>query len=336
MKGRVALALAVLLAGCEAEPEAASAEPVEAGAAAEIDPALLRELLGESLQIEGDRIRADGMLIRLAFDPLIRQTGPVSVQLVQGQGYRLSGIADGSPLWLLGLRDGDVLTGVDKQAIIGREHELRSTYESRPSQVELTFMRGTEAHTVNLRIAVGSAWRSRGADPLDTPPLRPPLPATTSAEPTVDVASGLRCVAGDSDDQIGRCELLRETLDALRNAPETLMRQARVVPSTREGESVGFKLYGIRVNSLPHVLGIKNGDLLEGINGRELGSLEAAMATFEALATETKLTVAIERKGQDMTLEIEIVDKLSGPPASLRGDSERNTSPDLRDPFAGR
>lgn len=142
MKARAGLVLGLLLAGCESQQAEVNDAPASASEVeVEVDPVLLRELLGEAVRVDGDQIRADGMLIRLAFDPLIRKTGPVSVQLVQGQGYRLSGIADGSPLWLLGLRDGDVLTGVDKQPIIGREHELRSAYEARPSRVELAYMR---------------------------------------------------------------------------------------------------------------------------------------------------------------------------------------------------
>jgi hypothetical protein len=339
VKARVALAL-MLLVGCGDQP-AVEADPATAVVEPEFDPALLRELLGESVQIDGDRIRVDGMLIRLGFDPLIRQTGSVSVQLVQSQGYRLSGIADGSPLWLLGLRDGDVLTGVDKQAIIGREHELRSHYESRPSRVELTYLRGTpggtESRTVDLRIAAGSAWRS-GVASLDTaPPLRPPIsPPATTDEPIVDpsraadwaaFAAGLHCEPGTSADRLGRCEITRSALDELLAKPDSLMRQARIVPSMRNGETAGFKLYGIRSGSMPYLLGLKNGDMITAINGRALTSPTEALSIFEALKSETDFRVEIERKLQPVRLDVAIVARLSGSPTGLR------TPPDLSDPF---
>jgi S1-C subfamily serine protease len=343
MKGWVALALGLLLVGCE-EPETATTTDSSAAAPFEVDPTLLRELLGESVRVDADQIRADGMLIRLAFDPLIRQTGPVSLQLVQGQGYRLSGIADSSPLWFLGLRDGDVLTGVDKQAIIGREHELRSSYEARPGRVELTYMRGSEAHTVVLRIASGSAWRS-----ISGPPEAPvsPLPSTAPAPPldpqpreeaALAFALGLRCVEAESGERplIGRCELERKVVDALLAQPSGLMKQARIVPAVVEGEARGFKIYGVRPNSIPKVLGFKNGDLVTSVNGRELVSIDSAMVAYEAFRHETEFRVVLERKRQVQELEIVIVDKLSGPPSTMRGEVEPTSSPDLRDPFLGR
>ncbi|MFO7561070.1 MAG: hypothetical protein R6X02_00375 [Enhygromyxa sp.] len=334
MKARLASALLLVL-GCQTEPEPLTNEP--ATATAEIDPALVRELLGESLQVEGDQIRADGMLIRLAFDPLIRQTGPVSVQLVQGEGYRLSGITDGSPLWLLGLRDGDLLTGVDQQPILGREHELRSSYESRPSRVELSYLRGTEARTVELRIAAGSAWRSaKGPASLDpTPPLRPPIsPRSSPTKSAVDIAAGVRCERGASPELIGRCEIERQKVDELRDKPDSLLRQARVVPDLRDGATQGLKLYGVRPGSMPHLFGVQNGDTIKRVNGHQLTSPAEALAAYEALSSEVEFRVEIERRSQPLRLELAIVDRLSGPPAGLGGAPK--PSPDLRDPFGDR
>lgn len=334
---RVAVALGLLAAACEAQPPeqvAADEAPLVADTL-EIAPSLLRELLGESVRVEGDQIRADGMLIRLAFDPLIRKTGPVSVQLVQGQGYRLAGIVDGSPLWLLGLRDGDVLTGVDKQAIIGREHELRSGYEARPGRVELTYMRGSEAHTVVVRIASGSAWRSTN-EPAAALPLPPsPTSTTRSPETMAQISDGLRCVEAD----LGRCELTREVFDNLFANPHLLMSQARIVPAVRDGETLGFKLYGIRPGSLPKLLGLKNGDMIASVNGLLLAT--SMDGTLSQLRDANELRVAIQRQDQPYELKIAIVDKLSGPPQAAPGGeanegSKAPSSPDLRDPFAPR
>lgn len=321
------LVLALLLAGCESQSEMNEAPAPASASVLEVDPVLLRELLGEAVRVDGDQIRADGMLIRLAFDPLIRKTGPVSVQLVQGQGYRLSGIADGSPLWLLGLRDGDVLTGVDKQAIIGREHELRSAYESRPSRVELAYMRGSEAHTIVVRIASGSAWRSSGTDSSESSSgsraadrlgLSRPRPSTPSSEATIDLTKAVYC------EEPERCDIERQAVESLLAQPEVLMRQVRIVPTLRDGEPVGFKLYAIRPNSLPAVFGLKNGDAITNVNGHALVSLDATLATYERLRNETEFRVTLERRGQPLELAITIVDKLSSPPP---------TSPDLKDPF---
>lgn len=336
MKARAVLVLALI--GCQGKPDVAGEDPPVVATSAELDPALLRELLGESLRVEGDQIRADGMLIRLAFEPLIRQTGPVTVQLVQGQGYRLTGIADGSPLWLLGLRDGDVLTGVDKQGVLGREHELRSLYESRPSRAELTYMRGTEARTVTLRIAAGSAWpaREESKPELRSPDLRDPFAPT----PQGSLAESVRCIADDGVALLGRCEVARKAVDELRGNIAALSRHARIVPAMEDGQAIGFRLYGIRPGSLPHLFGIKNGDLLAQVDDHSLTSPDQALAVLEALGKQTEFRVQIERKSKPLRLDIVIVDELSGPPLALEGAASsvpalRRPSPDLKDPFGG-
>jgi S1-C subfamily serine protease len=309
-----ALALALLIAGCQAEAEPASTTEPAAAATEIVDAALLRELLGESVRIDGDRIRADGMLIRLAFEPLIRQTGPVTLQLSQSQGYRLTGIADGSPLWLLGLRDGDVLTAVDGQPILGREHELRSTFEARPSRAELTYQRGTESRSAKIEIASGSAWRSSVPDPLAEVRQRSNTFAKVGPSlPPEAILEGLRCVPSETPTQLGRCELERKALEKLLDSPEALARSARVVPAMEDGQPRGFKLYAIRPQSVPGVLGFQNGDLITGINDRALTSIEGAMETYSQLRDAKELRVQLERRGVPSELEIAIVDALSAP-----------------------
>jgi hypothetical protein len=346
----VPVLLGLLASACGDEP-AAQAGDAETSAAPTtdelVDPALLRELLGESVRVQvGDGVRddiqADGILVRLAFDPLIRQTGPVELQRVSGQGYRLTGIADGSPLWLLGLREGDVLTGVDKHPVIGREHELRSAYEARPSRVEISFLRGTVTHTIHLRIGSGAVWRST-ADrlPLPSPSPREPRPPT-SRDPVaaLEFAAGLRCLEDTREGVMGRCEVERKALDALLGNPTALVRQARIIPSVRDDQVAGFKVYGVRPASIPYLIGIKNGDLVTAINGERLDSVDTALSVYQTLSGSNEWTLSLERKGVAAVLEFVIVDALTGPALSLRGASpeapSRQVSPDLRDPFGDR
>ncbi len=340
-----ALALVPALA-CEATGTSEAGEPASEAAelaAPEVDPALLRELLGDAVRVEGERVEADGLLVRLAFEPLIRQTGPVELQQVQGQGYRLTGVADGSPLWLLGLRDGDVLTAVDDGPILGREHELRSRFEARPRRVSLAYLRDGEARSLDLKIVPGAAWRSSGRDSSDRDSelfdllagARPvPLPSGDRAALALELAAGLRCVAGETDELIARCELAKSAIDALIAAPESLMRQARIVPATDgDGAPRGFKLYGIRRDSVPIVLGLQNGDLVTSVNGRALTTVDAALEAYAALRSETELRVELERRGKRLALEYVLVDALSGPPAPAPG---REVSSDPKDPFGSR
>jgi type II secretory pathway component PulC len=248
---------------------------------------------------------ADGLLIRLAFEPLIRQTGPVSLQLVQSTGYRLLGVVEGAPLWQLGLREGDVLTSVDGQTIVGRENELRSLWERRPVRAEIGYQREGRARTLSLRIRPGGAWRS--SDVVTTVPPAPSTPLVPASEP----GAGIRCVAADTAESLGRCEIELATLERLRADPASLAKQMRIIPNTRDGVEEGFKLYGIRSSSVVSQLGLQNGDVVLAVNSQRLTSLESTMLAFGGLAKLGSFTLTVERRGVPKQLTIAIVERLN-------------------------
>jgi general secretion pathway protein C len=87
--------------------------------------------------------------------------------------------------------------------------------------------------------------------------------------------------------------------------PGTLSRSARVVPAVRDGQTRGYKLYGIRPGSIPKAIGLKNGDLLIEINNIELNSLDKAMDSYTKLRDAKLVELLIERRGKHHTLKLE-------------------------------
>jgi general secretion pathway protein C len=102
------------------------------------------------------------------------------------------------------------------------------------------------------------------------------------------------------------CTVQREFVDELIAKPSLLSKQARIVPAIRDGETQGFKFYGIRRGSLPRLLGLKNGDLLMAVNGTDLDSMDRAMNLYTKLRRANHLSVRIKRKGKVVTKEIQI------------------------------
>lgn len=86
----------------------------------------------------------------------------------------------------------------------------------------------------------------------------------------------------------------------------SLMRAARVIPHEENGRVVGVKLYGIRRNSLLGRLGVRNGDMLRTINGFDMTSPDTALEAYSRLRTADKLTLAIKRQNNEMTIEYNI------------------------------
>ncbi|MBL4687514.1 MAG: hypothetical protein JKY37_23160 [Nannocystaceae bacterium] len=102
------------------------------------------------------------------------------------------------------------------------------------------------------------------------------------------------------------CIIQRSFVDQILSNPAMLAKQARVVPSQKDGKTQGYKLYGIRRGTLPKLLGLKNGDMITSINGQELTSIDKAMALYTKLRRASQLEVNIIRKGKAMTKEIQI------------------------------
>lgn len=98
----------------------------------------------------------------------------------------------------------------------------------------------------------------------------------------------------------------RATLDKILENQADLMRQARVVPEQENGRTVGIRMMGIRPESLLGTLGMENGDRLQTINGFDMSSPEKALEAYARLRTADKLTVQINRRGQNMNLDYTI------------------------------
>jgi general secretion pathway protein C len=98
----------------------------------------------------------------------------------------------------------------------------------------------------------------------------------------------------------------RAVVDKILENQADLMRQARIVPEQENGRTVGIRLYGLRPDTLLGTLGMENGDRLQTINGFEMASPEKALEAYARLRTADKLTISLNRKGQNMNIDYNI------------------------------
>lgn len=98
----------------------------------------------------------------------------------------------------------------------------------------------------------------------------------------------------------------RGVVDKILENQADLMRQARIVPEQENGRVVGIRLFGVRPDTLLGVLGMENGDRLQTINGFDMSSPEKALEAYARLRTADKLTVQVNRRGQNMNLDYHI------------------------------
>jgi general secretion pathway protein C len=137
-----------------------------------------------------------------------------------------------------------------------------------------------------------------------------PVAAPTKKKPDEDAPKPAGAIEGAENaikcESENSCTIERAWLEGVLSNPASLAKQARVMPSVKDGETRGFKFYGIRPGSLPKLLNIKNGDLITAVNGTELKSMDGAMSLYAKLRRANNLSVTIERKGESITKEITI------------------------------
>jgi general secretion pathway protein C len=146
--------------------------------------------------------------------------------------------------------------------------------------------------------------------PADAPksaPAAPPPSGDAGAAPKggakaldPDLAKGIQKVSATE------YNIDRGVVDKILENQAELMRQARIVPEQENGKTVGIRLFGIRPDTLLGTLGMENGDRLQTINGFDMASPEKALEAYARLRTADKLTISLNRRGQNMNIDYNI------------------------------
>jgi len=105
--------------------------------------------------------------------------------------------------------------------------------------------------------------------------------------PSTGLGTGIRAIS-DSEYEVPRAEIDR-TLSNLN--------EARIVPAFKDGQTQGFKIFSIRMDSLYKKIGIENGDVIKRINGNDLNSPEKALEIYSSLRGASRIDIEIERNG---------------------------------------
>ena len=136
-----------------------------------------------------------------------------------------------------------------------------------------------------------------GEEVLD---LSPPAAAPSAETPAPPAAAPL-------DDRIRRTAEnafivdRREVAGAVDNM-SGLMTQLRAVAEVREGRPAGFRLFQIRDDSLFAKLGLRNGDVVERVNGAQVADPTALLGFLQRLRTEPRVALDIVRGDAPRTL----------------------------------
>ncbi len=93
--------------------------------------------------------------------------------------------------------------------------------------------------------------------------------------------------------------------DALQDI-NSLMRQIRVRPYFEDGKPSGILLSGIRKNSIFEEMGLQSGDVVKGVNGKEIQSVDDALKFYQNLKSSNAVELQIQRNGDAQTINYQI------------------------------
>lgn len=102
---------------------------------------------------------------------------------------------------------------------------------------------------------------------------------------------------------------IRVNRDAINDALSdvgNLMRQVRIRPYFEDGNPEGVLLSGIRRGSIFEDMGLKSGDVVVGVNGDPIKSVEDAMKLYDGMKSAQNVEVQIKRNGRPQTIAYRI------------------------------
>jgi general secretion pathway protein C len=104
-----------------------------------------------------------------------------------------------------------------------------------------------------------------------------------------------------------RVSLNRSMIENAMEDVSKLMTEITVTPHIAEdGQQSGLALKNIKPNSIFRRMGLRNGDVLVGVDGNPIESVDDALGLYENLKTSSDVQVQILRRGQQRTIDYRI------------------------------
>jgi general secretion pathway protein C len=129
---------------------------------------------------------------------------------------------------------------------------------------------------------------------------------TNQNAPDGKAAINKRILAGVKKKGEGKYDVSRDSIDTVLSNLSALSTDARVVPDFKGGKQRGFKLFSIKPKSVFSKIGLKNGDVLQTVNGYTLSSPDKILEVYGKLKDSEQISVEVLRRGKARSFEYSI------------------------------
>jgi len=103
-----------------------------------------------------------------------------------------------------------------------------------------------------------------------------------------------------------RITLRRTQIDEALQDVNQLLSDVSIRPHFQDGQPDGLMLSRVKPNSIFMRMGLRNGDVISGVNGQNLQTVDDAMSFYEKLKESDEVTVQLKRGGRERMIQYTI------------------------------
>jgi general secretion pathway protein C len=103
-----------------------------------------------------------------------------------------------------------------------------------------------------------------------------------------------------------RISLRRSYIEQSMTDVASLMTQVQIQPHMENGVPAGLALSSIKPNSIFRRMGLRNGDIIAGVDGTEITTVDDALKLVDSLKSASTLSVQLKRRGREKNIEYNI------------------------------
>lgn len=103
-----------------------------------------------------------------------------------------------------------------------------------------------------------------------------------------------------------RVSLRRNMINDAMQDISKLMTEITIQPHLEDGQPAGLALQNIKPNSIFRRMGLRNGDVIMGVDGQDIRSVDDALKLYENLKASDNVNVQLKRRGQERTINYNI------------------------------
>lgn len=103
-----------------------------------------------------------------------------------------------------------------------------------------------------------------------------------------------------------RISLRRSYIEQSMQDMASLMTQVKIQPHMEDGVPAGLSLSSIKPNSIFRRMGLRNGDVIVGVDGSEISTVDDALRMVDSLKSSANLSLQLKRRGREKNIEYRI------------------------------